>query len=448
MKSNILGMIWMWGIASVLAGVLAGQERRRAELTELKFPPALPNNQSVLTVHTADLLVKGDSIRDGVEVAKAPPTIDFLYYPGQDYLGKPWSNWGDGLAVGGKYYSAIGDHLAPEGHAYVYEYDPIGKSLRQLCDVTSLLADVAGYKPGKVHSRLDLGSDGWLYYATHRGSTTVTTDEHQYRGDWILRSHPATGRSEVVAWGPVPKHCIPCSVLDGQRMIFYGGTASGVGKDIRFFAYDVAQRKIIFEGPNGPPRYMILAKSTGRVYFVPGKDAGQLVRFDPQSVSAPESINATIGLRAATEETVQGIVYSVGKGDKDTDGKLYAFDTRTETSRELAPASVGSANYITSIDIDSTGRYLYYVPGAHGGAENDGTPVVQFDVKTHKHKVLAFLHPYFQKTIGATPVGTFSTALDPADDKLYITWNVNRGGRSWDCCAMTVIHIPAQERLP
>ena len=42
--------------------------------------------------------------------------------------------------------------------------------------------------------------------------------------------------------------------------------------------------------------------------------------------------------------------------------------------------------------------------------------------------------------------GTYAVAVDPAGDKLYITWNVSRGSRAWDCCSMTVVHIPESER--
>ena len=31
-------------------------------------------------------------------------------------------------------------------------------------------------------------------------------------------------------------------------------------------------------------------------------------------------------------------------------------------------------------------------------------------------------------------------------DKLYVTWNASRGGKVWDCCALTAIHIPKAER--
>ncbi|HEY1068578.1 MAG TPA: hypothetical protein VGE52_20810, partial [Pirellulales bacterium] len=153
------------------------------------------------------------------------------------------------------------------------------------------------------------------------------------------------------------------------------------------------------------------------------------------------------GLRAATQETRQGMIYTIAKSKQPGAAALFAFNTKTEQVETLGDAQVGSQNYVTSLDVDPTGRYLYYIPGAHGGADRDGTPVVQFDVKTKQRKVLAFLHPFYKDKYGATLVGTFSSAVDPDGSKLYITWNVNRtGGRAWDCCALTVIHIPESER--
>lgn len=431
-----------------------GKAKKKKEAkVELTWPPKLPDGKQVLTATSEEFLKPGATLRKDVVIAKAAPTVDFMFYPGQNYLGRPWSNWGDGLAVNGKYYSAIGDHLAPEGHAFVYEYDPGKKIMRLLCNITELLKDILGYKPGKVHGRIDMGADGWLYFSTHRGGTQVTSDANHYTGDWIIRCDPKTGKSEVVVRGPVPKHCIPCSVLDPKRMIFYGGTAAGTDakdKGVQFFAYDVKNRKLLYSGPDGPPRYMIFAKSTGRIYYIPGKEdmVGELMCYDPAKGGAPFPIKASLGLRSATEETPQGIVYTCSKGRKGDDTTIFAFNTKTEKVEVLGPAAVGSANYITSIDADPSGRYLYYVPGAHGGADKDGTPIIQFDVKTRQRKVIAFLHPYFQEKSGAALVGTFSTAVDPSGDKLYVTWNANRGGRAWDCCALTVIHIPESERRP
>ena len=422
--------------------------QRLAKEVEPPFPPVLAGGKEVVTDTSPQFLKAPATLKPEVAVAKTVPTIDFAFFPGQNYPGKPWSAWGDSLAVKGKYYAAIGDHLAPAGNAFVYEYDPATKKFRQLVDVRKVLDLPDGhYTPGKIHSRLDLGSDDWLYFSTHRGSTRVTTDEYHYKGDWIIRTHPQLEKTEVVAQGPVPKHCIPCSVLDPKRLIFYGGTAPGKGNDteIQFFAYDVKKRKLLYSGSDGPARYMIFAKSTGRVYYTTGKSEETLMRFDPD-VAKPVKIAGDIGLRAATEETPQGIVYTVSSGQGRREAMLYAFDTKTEKVEELGSVAVGSQNYITSIDADSTGRFLYYIPGAHGGSELDGCPVVQFDTRTKRKKVIAFLHPFYAGKFGCTLKGTFSSAIDPSSDKLYVTWNNSRGTKVWDSCVLTVIHIPKSER--
>ena len=418
--------------------------------SEVSYPPGLPDGMLAATA-TSDELIEPPSSLMGVSVAQTAPVVDFLYYPGQTYKGNPWSNWGDGVAVQGKYYSSIGDHKAPHGNAFIYEYDSKAKSLHCIVDIRKVLNLPEGhYTPGKIHGRLDMGSDGWLYFSTHRGSTKVTTDQYHYQGDWILRHHPQSNQTQIVAHGPVGQQCIPCSVLDPERLIFYGGTVAGDIKDKRnmFFAFDIRSGKLIHSSYNGPARYMIFAKSTGRVYFTPGL-AGQLYRYEPGKVGSQVGLASELGLRAATEETPQGFVYTVSKEG----ALLYRFDTKSEDVTQIGSAAIGSQNYITSIDSDPTGRYLYYVPGAHGGSEKDGAAVVQFDNLTKKKKVIAFLHPFLKRRYGYTPLGTFSTAVDPAGDRLYITWNGNLGGSkrgrlTWDACALTVIHIPQAERFP
>jgi hypothetical protein len=417
---------------------------------QVTYPPSLPGGKKVVTDTSADFLKPPANLKSGVKIAKTPPTVDFAYFPGQDYAGNPWSNWGDSLAVGDKYYASIGDHLAPAGNAFVYEYDPATHNFRKLLDLKELLALPEGhYAPGKIHSRLDLGSDGWLYCSTHRGSTRVTTDQYHYKGDWIVRCHPETGKSEIVLHAPVPKHCIPTSTFDPQRMIFYGGTAPGSNDDplgIQFFAYDCAAGKMLYSGSDGPARCVFVARTTGRAYWMTGKgDDGQFVRFSPDQRKV-EPIAGKIGMRAATEETPQGIVYTVSQGSAENPSTFYAFDTATEKITVLGEATVASQQYITSLDADATGRYLYYIPGAHGGGERDNSAVVQYDTKTRERKVIAFLHPFYAEKYGTTLKGTYSSAISPDGSKLYITWNANRGSKAWDTCALTVIHIPASER--
>ena len=452
---GLLTSLFAAGILLALTGGAAAAQKKGA--VEVTFPPQLPGGLEHVSVRSDDFLKPTETLREGVKIAKTVPTVDFLYYPGQDYPGNPWSNWGDGVAINGKYYSAIGDHLAiggkgthGNGTGRVFEYDPETKQMRLLSDLDKVLHMPRDhYTPGKIHSRIDLGNDGRLYYATHRGSTTVTTDQFHYKGDWILRTNPVTAETEIVAQGPVPKHCIPNSVLDPERLIFYGGTAPGSKDDggIQFFAYDCRNKKMLYAGPDGPARYMIFAKSTGRVYYVPGAGDGVLMRYDPEAGGAPVELpGSLIGIRAATQETPQGIVYTVSTGQGASDANLWSFNTKTEEIRKLGVTSVGKASYIASLDADPQGKYLYYVHGAHGGSEVDGAPIVQYNVQNGERKVLAFLHPYFQEKYGMVLRGTYSTAVDPAGDKLYVTWNISRGSGAWDSCGLTVIHIPESER--
>jgi hypothetical protein len=426
---------------------------RKKRMNEVEYPPMLPGGAASVTETSPEFLVRPESMSSEVEVAKEVPTVDLAYFPGQNYVGDPWSNWGDSVTIGDKYYASIGDHAAPDGNAFIYEYDPAQKTFRKIFEVRETLKVPEGmYTPGKIHSRLDVGSDGKIYFSTHRGSPKMAADKYGYKGDPIFRVDPKTAKAEVVAEFGVPKHSIPTSVLDPDRLIFYGGTAAGpdaATQGIQFVAYDCKNGKVLQTNADGPPRYLMFAKSTGRVYYVPASnDAGNLVRFDPAVGGLPVPIDAVLGVRAATQETPQGIIYTASTGQGKAEAMIWAFDTKTEKVEQLGDGAVGTQAYIASMDVDPTGRYIYYVPGAHGGSEQDGSAVIQFDVQTKRKKVIAFLNKPFEKKYGVTLKGTYSTALDPKGEKLFITWNASRDTTPWDCNALTVVHIPASERKP
>lgn len=426
----------------------ARQSRPRPKEVQPDYPPRLPGGRSAIRDASAAWLQRPAGIDAAVTVAKTPPVVEFCYFPGQDYPGKPWSVWGESLFHRGKLYTAIGDHLAPAGNAFVHEYDPATQKIKRIADIASTLKLPAGhYVPGKIHSRIDAADDGWLYYSTHRGSTRVTSDAYHYRGDWILRHHPDRGTTEVVARGPVGKHCLPVSVVDPARLIFYGASEPGVpGKETgRFFAYDLQKRTLRVSVEDGPLRAIALARSTGRVYYTRRSD-NHLMRYDPATGGAPVAIPGTIGLRAASVESPDGVIYTVSAGGKDGPATIHALDVRTEKVRPIGPAAVGSQQYITALALDPRGRYLYYCPGAHGSADRDGTPVVQLDTRSGRRKVIAFLADHFTRTYGCTPRGTYAVAVDDRGERLFITWNVSRGTRHWDCCGLSVVHIPASER--
>ncbi|MBN1293598.1 MAG: hypothetical protein JXB48_17290 [Candidatus Latescibacteria bacterium] len=416
---------------------------------EPPFKP-LPLPLGEIVTYTSDkFLVPPDSLAGGdFIIATTPPAIDFAFYPEQTYDGNPWSVWGDNIMVDDKWYSAIGDHI---WNCYLYEYDPSTQKLRTVLDVQKLLNMPEGhYTPAKVHSRIDLGRDGWLYFSTHRGSSKYTTDEYYYKGDWILRFNPKTQKGEVVSHGPVGKESIPVGQLDPDRLIFYGGTQQSK----LFFAYDTTNHELLYKSAEneGPYRYMMFSKSTGYVYFLP-EDYAPLKRFNPATKTVTE-IDAKIGLRSSTLETPQGYIYTVATGG---DGSLFRFNVKTEQAEKIGNAALTGPGYktrayVTTIDADPTGTFLYYCAGnAHGHSEQGGTPVVQFNVNTGEKKVIAFLYPFFEQKHHYIPEGTFGSVLSSDGDTLYITWMGRRTDKvqtkrtEW-YCAMTAIHIPESER--
>ena len=385
----------------------------------------------------------GPNLRPGVTIAKIAPRVTFMYYPGQTYPGNPWCFRGVGCVKDGKYYSALCDHLAPLGTAKLFEFDSQSKKFRLLVDTAKFLRKSRQitakmkYTPGEIQTRIEFGNDGWLYYGTTRGSTRVTNDANGFLGEWVLRTQPKTARTEVVCAFPVAKHCILASVLDPKRMIFYGGTAAGDYKikDVRFFAVDVKTGKVIKSAKNGFDRYVIFAKSTGCLYWDGRK-------YDPKTNKITPSEAPHV--RSATVETPQGIVY----GTSHREAKIWAFNVKTEKLTWLGEGAVGTQGYVSSIHADPSGRFLYYVPGAHGGASKDGTPIVQYDVQTRKRKVLAFLHKHFHKKCKYHLDGCFCSVLDPKGESLYISWDGWRDGqpRGPESSALTVVEIPESER--
>lgn len=415
-----------------------------ADRYPLPYPPTLAGGQAEITLETTDFLQPGPNLREGVAIARTPPKVEFAFYPEQNYPGNPWSHRSDGSVVGDKYYTSSNDHLAPRGTAYLWEYDLAQRKFRLLCDTTKFLEsarafpDDMDYRPGEMQSRIDLGSDGWLYYATDRGSPTITDDKHGYRGEWILRTHPGTLATEIVATWPVAKHTLPASVLDPVRLIYYGGTAPGkdaTNQKVQFFAWDIRAKKLLHQCDDGPTRTLIFSPSTGRVYWE-GK------QYDPATNTvSPANLPH---VRSASRETPAGVVY----GTSGTTADLWAYHVKTDQLERLGTAAVAKSEYIASIEADPTGRYLYYVPGAHGGAAADGTPIVQFDVQTKTRKVLAFLHHTFWEQHGYALDGSFGNALDERGERFCISWDGWRKGqpRGTESAAITILHIPARER--
>jgi hypothetical protein len=357
-------------------------------------------------------------------VATVAPKIRFATLPGQYEGGELWSNWGDALwASDGNIYCSIGDHASIHGHAFVYRINPRTNEITLVVDTSAILKRPDGeYSPGKIHGTLKELGDGWLYFATYRGSAKATNDTYNYQGDWFFRYHLETGKTENL--GILVPYCsVPVmQVLPAKKLIYGLGVPGQNHPDkalSKFFVYDQAGGKLLYNG--GPPtkllRAMMLADD-GRAWY----DAdGLLQRYDPTTNTVNPTTIAVPGsgnIRAATQPDAQGVIYGFTQA-----GDGFKFDTKTEAFSTLPASWIQPPLYTTVLRLSADGRYLYYVPGAHGGSSKSGTPVVRMTTATGERTVMAFLNPVLKTLKNYHTGGTFGTALSPDGTQFFGCWN-------------------------
>jgi hypothetical protein len=391
-------------------------------------------------------------------IAREAPEIDFAIFPGQWEGAKLWSSWGDSLfAADGKFYASLGDHDAPHGTAYVHAIDVEKQTVTQVVDYNQVVKrEKDQYTPGKIHGPLVEGGDGWIYFLGYRGNVRQTTATADYQGDWLLRYSPSTGRSENLGI-PVAHSSTPVLLAHPASKSLYGLSVPGLtmpGQETQFFRYSLEKNELIIRQPIATqgPRAMILA-ANGRAYFGvqdEGAERDVLMRYDPQTNAASKLEAAIPGdgtLRAATSPNAEGVAYCFSK-----DGAVFSFDTRTEQSLPLTQAFVAGRQYIASCRLDPTGRFVYYIPGAHGGSSEVGTPLIQLDVRTKQRKVIAFLNEHVRQARDYNLGGTYGIALNADGSQVFVNFNgarltgARRGKVEFGLCAALVVHIPAGER--
>jgi hypothetical protein len=385
-------------------------------------------------------------------MAQTAPKIDVAFFAGTKDRGKGtlWSSWGDGcVAKNGKYYTSIGDHLGIDASCYVYEYDPITGICRRVVDVLRAIMHMLGfYGHGKIHSGIHEAADGTLYFTTYWGKPKEIDAAFAkgFPGSLMLRYDPKSGVTENLG-AIVPKQGLPASFFDSDRqLIYYHAVYKG---DIAVF--DIGKREVKFHGgsDSSAAHRTFFQDAQSRVYF---SGADGLNHYDPDTnkinatkVRLPASPGAKKDntLRAAAPRPAKnGLVYGMTAA-----GELFAFDSKNASVQDLGPNFAGG-QYTAVMAISPDDTYLYYAPGAHGGGNKIGAPIVQHNIATGQKKVLAFLaEPLLQQSkwqIG----GTYNLQLDPKGETLYCTFNgAPPGTRSpFGKPAVVVVHIPQSER--
>jgi hypothetical protein len=394
-------------------------------------------------------------------VAAEPPTVDFAFHRdlGPDAVHRRlWSSWGDiAMAGDGRVYCAIGDHgndAGGDARCFLYVWEPAQKTLTQIIDMNRVVAAQPGQPAwSKVHAKIDEGRDGKIYFSCtlNDGNRAGAPQFHwtdQLPGGQLYQYDPATDRTAVFANLP-SRRCTATSRLDRDRHVWWCNLEVGGNA---LWCLDLATRKPLFQASDGSMgfnRSFALGRD-GSVYFN-GPD--RLMKYDrvaARIVPTQSSFGDSPGMRSATRESADGCIYGTTHGT----GQLFRYRTAADELTLLGPAWL-KGEYVTVVELSADERFLYYLPGAHGGAFRSGTPVVQYELATGRRKVLAFLATVFGPEIGYVPAGTYGMKLSGDDRTLYVNFNGHAADRlrpqshkpnGFGLCGFAALHIPPTER--
>jgi len=427
-------------------------------------------------------------------IAKEPPEIEFAIIPAIPlFLGEtpvksnskisnkpgPWSNWSQANfdTRTGKFYSAIGDHAKYDAHILLVEYDPATKTVRCLPEVNKVLGRTQDqFMEGKIHGWLDFYKSKdidkeHLWYCTY-WAKYPEPDEVDYAtgydGGHIMSYDVITG--DIVDYGvPMKRASWPYHRVDTKRGIMYA-----IGMECEFLAWDINEQQTKWAGYLPPGmrwnnRAIIIDEESGMVYTsnhdTDADPERHILKYDPfknriykldshmPTTKGKSSRGATGGYSPMRAQTRQrgpdGLFWC-----STSSGQLFTFDPETEEVVDQGVNWPGIQRYTCSMDRSPGGRYVYYLPGAHGHGYSDGSPVIQLDTKTGVRKVLAFMFPYYYEKYGYTHGGTFSIKLDDKGERLFILWNgafvehiKGKNSDTFGQCSVTVVNIPASERV-
>ncbi len=441
-----------------------------AEAVEEVWPPPLVGAENGTVTLKTDLFLK---VPEQVEaarhkegavpftVAQTPPTVRLAFHgrlPNLALNGTGWTSWGDiCVASDGRVYCGIGDHgddAGGHGYCFIYAWDPEAKVLEQVVDMNKVVKPQEGQPAWtKVHARIDEGRDGKIYFSCtlNDGNSAKYPRFHwteELPGGQLYQFDPRTGQAVVFANLP-PKRCTATSILDRKRNIWWCNLEAGGNA---LWALDLDTKEVLFKAPDGSMgmnRNFALA-ADGSIYFN-GKDG--IWKYDPKKNDIARTGSAvpnSPGMRSSTRESKDGYIYGMTMGTNE----VFRY-APAEDELELLGTNFLTGGYTTVCVLSPDERFLYYLPGAHGGALRMGTPVVQYEIATGQRKVIAFMAEAFEVHHDYLPGGTYGVKTNADGSILYVNFNGHAGedirpeGMSaggFGLSAFAAIHIPASER--
>jgi hypothetical protein len=488
----------MWPSAVSAAPAKAADKAVPAAVatTHPAWPPVIPHADAngVITLSDPAMLEIPDQVAAAAKetgfkfiVAKTPPVVDLVYHnhlPDQGVgldNGTGWTAWGDiCVASDGSVYVGIGDHgrdgtrLKPgqksDANAFIYRWFPAQKKLVQIININALVhAGPDDPNWSKVHSGILQGAKGNIYITPTFNDGQRSKDVHWTQNvpcDQIIQYNPKTNQATII--GQLPANSATAtSELDPKRNILYYNL-EGIHKNA-LFAFDLNTMKPVYQGPDGMigQNRNIAQASDGSLYF--NAPDLSLHKYDPDThelsytgITFPDGSS----MRSSTRQASDGWIYATTYGGHaKAGGHLVRFNPDTQKIEDFGPefpdvhsgskGKVTPGNYTAVTVLSPDEKFVYYLPGSHGGAVRIGCPVVQYNIATGQRKVLAFLQPVVQAKAEYVPGGTYGVKISEDGSTLYVNFNghaveKNRLPRmkpnGFGLTAFAAIHIPESER--
>ena len=472
MKKKFLYLLVCVGMLTVTVahGFMGMTERERSRINDRMDRQNL-SEKSTFTVDSSPRMLEqpsGETVEGEFDVAKTPPTVKMMILPGMEPAYFPeeqadhavWANWGKVTRSNDdRFFFSVGDHRGIGCQINIYEYCPGRESLDMVLDVSDLFGWTdKTYTDGKIHGRMGIMPDGTLWAATHYG---VYPDSswwaNGYRGSWMLSYNINT--HEAVNHGvPLIGNMLPEFNVDTVR-----GKFVGTGANDTMLSYDTINRRVVYAGY--PPegwiwwrRAMLLDDETGFFWSTDMSDGKfRFLSFDPELnrfqrydlTAPPNPFSGQIAqLRGYTEQrTADGAYYCVSQN-----GTLFRFRPEIP-SVEPAGVNWDKGRYTSTVALDPSGRYFYYMPGGMKGQNaNEYGPVVQYDTATGRKKVIAWLVDYYYDAYGYWVGGTYGMEISSDGSFLVICMNGafterdDENGSPYGNPSLFVVEIPESER--
>jgi len=379
------------------------------------------------------------------------------YFPEDQRTFSHWSNWNKPTRTpDNRFIFAAGNCCTRGGKINLYEYNPETETVKKVLDVPSVIGwKDSSHTDAKLHGKMGLMPDGTLWAGTQYGNYPPKFDNEK-PGSHLFSYNVNTG--EAKDWGvPLIENTLAETTLDPSRGIIFA-----TGENPSVLCRDVINHKTLFaDTPPNNWRWFqraSLLDEQGRFWSTDSSDSlYRFLSFDPKTLkferhelSVPENPynHKRSNIRAYTERRAMDGAFWCISGN----GAMFKFRPE-KPAVELVGVNWDQGRYTSTIAMDSTGRYLYYMPGGMKMQNaNEYGPLVQYDTKTNQKKVLAWLVDYYYEKYGYWVGGTYGMEISADDSFLVIIMNGAFRIRDdlhdypYETPSIFVVHIPESER--